>query len=84
MTDIVMELNVRTRQQGDEFMETLLDDLETGQPTFNMAYVLMVLHVNHLSNEVRENIESKSTYIFTTHEDKNDHNCKQMSKCCNE
>ena len=82
MADTVMELTIRKRQHGDEFMVSLLDDLESGMPSYETACILMRYHIRNLTVDVRKRIESKSTYIFTTHKDKDDHNFRELSKIC--
>ena len=84
MSQTVMELTIRKRQHGDNLMVDLLDDLETGEPSDYTASTLMALHLNSLPSNVVESAKSKSTYIFATHNAKNEHNCNQLSQLCNE
>ena len=83
LAETVMQLSIRKRQHDDEFLVSILDDLESGDPSFETASMLMKYHVRNLPIDERKNIESKSTYIFTTHKAKDDHNFRQLYKVCN-
>ena len=77
-----MEQNYRTRQQNDTRMIRLLEDIEKGQPNIDTIEILMKLHIDNQSSENKENIMKRATYIFTTHADKNKHNCQKLLSIC--
>ena len=83
LTQTVMELTIRKRQHGDNYMINLLDDLETGSPSENTISSLMSLHLSQVPHNIKQAIQSKAIYMFATHEDKNDHNCEKLSNICN-
>lgn len=82
MTSTVLKLSNRARQQDDQKMISLLDDIEDGNLNKNTINTLLELQLCKLPLEKQESIKRKSTYIFTTHEDKNKHNCMQLMKIC--
>lgn len=83
MAKNVMQLSERKQQHGDDFMVDILDDLETGKPSDMTISTIMNLQLNNLPLHIRQDIESKSTYIFATHIDKNDHNYCKLANLSN-
>ena len=78
-----MEMTHRFRQQNDSKFVDILEDLNSGNPSEKTVDALMNLNLNKLDKSFQERIKQKSVYIFATHEDKDNHNNKQLSLLCN-
>ena len=79
-----MRLTERTRQSCDKRMTLFLEDIENGQPCTQSVDILMSLCLKNLPIDKQEEVKKKSTYIVATHDDKNEHNSKQLSKLCSD
>ena len=84
LSNNVMEITYRRRQDGDETTMKILDDLETGCPSEETVKFLLNLNIRRLSPSKMQHMKKNSIFIFATHNEKNEHNCMQLAQLCSE
>ena len=80
LSKTVLQLNNRIRQENNKRTIEILDDIEEGKPSENTINYLLKLKLSSLPQEKQHEINKKSNYIFATHFDKNEHNCRELLK----